>query len=279
MPDQVTLTWNDDPRTTQTVQWRTDTSVKDGVVRLREAGDQEWVSMPAAMDPVEDRLLMNDRYIHHYTAVLRNLKPGTTYTYRVGSPATDRWSDTAEFTTAPAGEAPFSFLYTGDAHNSESWGALLQAAFRRHPEMAFNIIGGDVVSTGLDRAQWDQVLEYGKDIYARKPLAFCLGNHDDQDGLGVGLILSMFRFPDNGPSGVERGRIFTFAYSNAQFFVVDVGTPIEVVTPWLERELANSTATWKFFVYHFPLYNDGEYDYSSIAEQWCPLFDTYHVDL
>ena len=32
-PDQVVLTWSDDPRTTQTIQWRTGNTVKRGVVR------------------------------------------------------------------------------------------------------------------------------------------------------------------------------------------------------------------------------------------------------
>lgn len=277
-PDQVTLTWSEDPRTTQTIQWRTDPSVKDGVVQFAKAPDGPSQTVAAELEVVEDRKLMNDRYIHHYTAVLRGLAPGTAYTYRVGSSGGGEWSEEARFTTAPEAPTAFSFMYTGDTHKSETWGGLLQTAFERHPEMAFNVIGGDLVSTGLNRDEWDRVLHFGKDVYNRKPLMFSLGNHDDQDGLGVGLILSMFRFPDNGPAGVERGRIYTFTYSNAQFFVVDVGTDIETVAPWLERELARSKATWKFFIYHFPLYNDGEYDYSNIAGLWGPIFDTHHVD-
>ena len=278
-PDQVALTWSEDPRHTQTIQWRTDTSVKDGVVRLMTEDGEALREIPAEIEAIEDRMLMNDRYIHHFTADVRGLDAGTSYRYRAGSPSANVWSEEFEFRTAPDGNKPFSFIYTGDTHNSESWGELLPAAFARYPEAAFNIIGGDVVSSGLNRAQWDQVFHYGRDIYCRKPLAFSLGNHDDQDGLGVGMILSMWRFPANGPEGVERGRMYTFQYSNAEFFVVDVGTPIATVRGWLEDVLSKSTATWKFFIYHFPLYNDGEDDYSHVAEQWAPLFDEYHVDL
>ncbi len=278
-PDQIVLTWSGDPRTTQTIQWRTDTSIEDGAVEFAEQGEAAPRTVPASVRVVEDRLLMNDRHIHHYTAELDGLAPGTTYTYRVGSPGAAAWSEEAEFTTAPEPGTPFTFMYNGDTHKSESWGMLLQDAFRRHPEMAFNVIGGDVVSTGLNRDQWDTVLHFGEDIYDRKPLVFSLGNHDDQDGVGVGMILSLFRFPDNGPEGVERGRIYTFSYSNAQFFVVDVGTHVNTVAPWLERELARSTATWKFLIFHFPLYNDGDYDYGYISDLWGPIFDKYHLDM
>ena len=34
LPDRVVLTWNDDPATTQAVNWRTDVSVKAGLAQL-----------------------------------------------------------------------------------------------------------------------------------------------------------------------------------------------------------------------------------------------------
>ena len=37
LPDRVVLTWNDDPATTQAVNWRTDVSVKAGLAQLAVA--------------------------------------------------------------------------------------------------------------------------------------------------------------------------------------------------------------------------------------------------
>jgi hypothetical protein len=278
-PDQIALSWSEDPRSTQTVQWRTHTGVKDGQVQYRIKNTKAILKLNASMEVIQDRMLMNDRYMHHYTAVLRGLRPATIYQYSVGSPTSGIWSEEVEFTTAPADDRAFSFMYTGDTHHSTSWGELLNAGFKRYPELAFNVIGGDVVSTGLDRNEWDDIFEFGKNVYNQRPLAYSLGNHDDQDGLGAWLPLALCQFPANGPKGVERGRMYSFQYGNAEFFIVDVGTPHHIVTAWLEEQLSASDATWKFFVYHFPLYNDGEEDYSAVAAQWAPLFDTYHVDI
>ena len=277
-PDQVTLTWSEDPRTTQTVQWRTSTDVKTGVVRYRKKGAQEDAQITADRQLIQDRLLMNDRYVHHFTAVLRDLEPATTYVYSVGSPDADAWREEAEFTTAPDGAAPFSFMCFADTHYKAEWGKFLHAAFKQHPETAFYMIAGDVVSTGLYRNEWDHVLEYAGGVSERKPMAFALGNHDDQDGLGAWLPLALFAFPENGPEGVEPERTYSFRYANALFLVMDTGTPHDIQARWMEEQLANTDATWKFAVFHFPLYSVAE-NYPGIRRMWSEVFDKYHVDM
>jgi len=277
-PDQVALTWSEDPRTTQAVQWRTSTGVDTGVVRYRSADAQDYTTTAAACQVIEDRLLMNDRYVHHFTAVLRDLEPATTYVYTVGSPGAEVWSEEAEFTTAPAGDAPFSFFCFADTHYKAEAGELLHAAFEHHPDAAFYMIAGDVVSTGLFRNEWDHLLEYAGGVSERKPVVLALGNHDDQDGLGAALPLALYAFPENGPAGVEPERTFSFRYGNALFLVMDVGTSHEVQAKWMAEQLAATDATWKFAVFHFPLYSVEE-DYPAIRRSWGKVFDEYHVDM
>jgi len=281
-PDHVTLTWSEDPRSTQTVQWRTNTDVENGVVRYRaqDASPDASLEVRAERELIEDRLLMNDRYTYRYTAVLRGLQPSTTYLYSVGSQDNGIWSDEAEFTTAPDSDAPFSFVYFGDTHSSPDWGRLLHVADQRHPEAAFYIIGGDLVNTGLFRDDWDKVLEYSSGVFNRKPMAFCLGNHDDQDGLGAWMPLALFAFPRNGPEGVEPERTFSFRYGNALFLVLDVGTSPEIQARWMEEQLANTDATWTFGIYHFPMYYLGEEDeYAAIRRRWEQVFAKCHLDM
>jgi len=281
-PDHVVLTWSEDSRTTQTVQWRTNTAVKRGVVRYRpqSAEDQAHLEARAKREVIEDRLLSNDRTMHRFTALLRDLKPSTVYTYRVGSPDDDVWSKAAAFKTAPDAEAPFSFVYFGDTHRSPIWGRLLQAADRRHPETALYIIGGDVVSTGLFRDDWDKLLAYSSGVFARKPLAFSLGNHDDQDGLGAWMPLALFEFPRNGPNGVEPERTYSFRYGNALFLVMDVGTSYDIQAKWMAKQLANTDATWRFGIYHFPMYVWPEHDEcGAIRRSWEKVFAEHHLDM
>jgi predicted phosphodiesterase len=277
-PAPVYLTWSDDPRTTQTIQWRTDDAVSDGVVRYREKGASGFSELPASFQAMEDRMLANDRHCHWFTTVARDLNPATTYEYQVGSPATGAWSELAEFTTAPDGPAAFNFFHCSDTHSNEQWGELLADAIARHPGANFCIISGDLVGTGLEREDWDMFLTYGEPMFRTRPVMPTIGNHDAQLGLGAGMYLEIFGLPENGPTEIPARAAYTFAYGNTEFFMLDVMSDTEPQRVWLEEKLKSCDATWKIAVFHFPLYSEGE-GYSQLKEAWGTLFDTYHVDL
>src|SRR5690606_33245263 len=119
-PDQVLLTWSDDPATTVDIQWRTSPSVTEGEVRYWIKDSQDTLSAGATPFLMEDRLLQNDRFVHRFTAALRGLQPGLTYEYQVRSEGGR--SEVYQFSTSESEAANFSFLWTGDVHNSEVWG-------------------------------------------------------------------------------------------------------------------------------------------------------------
>lgn len=279
-PDQIVLTWSEDPATTQTVQWRTNTGTKSGAVQYRVPGDEAWQSVNGSVTTLEDRMLENDRYSNHYTAVLRALKTSTAYEYRVGDPESNTWSGIRQFKTGPLDDAPFIFGVGSDTHATEEAGKTIEAAFRFTPAMAFFVVPGDVVSFGLFRDQWDTQIGYGQGIFETRPLMFSLGNHDNQDGLGAALPLALFEFPKNGPEGAVPEANYSFRYGNALFIVLDVGTEASVQAAWAEKILAESDATWKFAVHHFTMYNPVIFhEYEALRAALVPVFDQYHVDM
>ncbi len=278
-PEPVYLTWSDDPRTTQTVQWRTSTHVEDGVVRYRKkGGETPFAEAPATSRVMDDRMLANDRTCRWFAATLRDLEPGAAYEYRVGSPKRDVWSDGSDFTTAPGEPAPFSFFWCSDTHSHESWGDLLEATLDRYPKAAFCTVSGDLVPTGMERDGWDRFLAYGEPMFRRRPIMPAIGNHDSQLGLGPGMYLDIFNLPHNGPKEIEPGHAYTFKYSNAEFFVLDVMSDTMAQRPWLRDQLAASKAAWKFAIFHFPLYSQ-ELEYAGLQQEWGTLFDEFHVDI
>ena len=285
-PDQIVLTWSEDPRTSQAIQWRTSTQVRHGYVRYQVKPGDNFASprKPARATATTTKLetlpLLNDPVIHRHTAVLRGLAPGTTYVYSVGDGSDAGWTEPAEFTTAPASAQPFSFMYLGDAQNGlDRWGVLVHNAFRSHPEAAFYLMAGDLVNHGAERDDWDSLFHNAEGIYDRRTLVPSIGNHECQ-GRRPKLYLKQFALPKNGPKGIEPKRDYSFEYGNALFVILDANLAPTSQTAWLEQKLSQTHAAWKFVMYHQPAYSSGgNRDNVEVRAAWTPLFDKYHVDM
>ena len=274
-PDQVMLTWSSDPATSIDIQWRTDTTVERGEVNYWEKGSATIMSVSAERYRMEDRDLMNDRYINRFTAQLKNLKPGTTYEYQI--PPQTAWNEKYTFST-PAPDSSFSFVWTGDTHHSPTITKLYNLADQSHPDAAFYSIAGDLVSEGLHRDHWDDLFHFTKDIISRKPLMAVIGNHDTRQGLGAWMYRELFSYPKNAPVGVQPEHTYSFRYKNALFLMIESTASIDSQKVWIEDQLAKSDATWKFAMFHFAPYNWDE-PYPDIQAAWVPIFDKYHVDM
>lgn len=277
-PSPVFLTWSNDPQTTQTIQWRTSTAISDGAAQYRKKrSNDKFERINATALIMEDRMLANDRRCKWHTAQLQGLNSGTTYEYQVGSPSKNQWSEIVEFTTAPSKTKRFRFFYCSDTHSHKDWGDLLAATFERYPATAFCTVSGDLVGTGLEREDWDMFLTYGEPMFRSRPIVPAIGNHDAQLGLGPGMYLDIFNLPKNGPNEIGPEHAYTFRYSNAQFFILDVMSDTAPQTAWLQEVLPKSDATWKFAIFHFPLYSQ-ELEYEELKQEWGGVFDEFHMD-
>jgi hypothetical protein len=154
---------------------------------------------------------------------------------------------------------------------------LLAHALEYYPETAFCAISGDLVGTGQYRDDWDQLFHHMQYFAQRRPLMPAIGNHDAIDGLGADLYLSFFSLPTNGAPRLQSERSYSFEYANTLFLILDVMSSVEDQRPWLEEQLAHTKATWKFAIFHFPPRTPDE-AYPDIIQEWCSVFDAYHVD-
>lgn len=285
-PDHVVLTWGEDPRFTQTVQWRTSPRTRRGFVEYqKKATFDRFRPKPLKRIKAETTLvatpkLLNDPLINQHSVTMRGLEPDTAYVYSVGDGSREGWTELAEFTTAPDGVKPFSFIYMGDAQNGlDRWGSLLKTAYRERPDAAFYIMAGDLVNRGAERDDWDSLFHNAAGIYDRRQLVPALGNHECQGG-HPDLYLKLFSLMTNGPASIEPERAYSFEYGNALFVILDSNLKPETQTHWLDQRLAQSKAVWKFVVYHHPAYSSvPNRDNKSLREQWGPIFDKHHVDL
>ena len=280
-PDHVILTWADDPKTSQSIQWRTSTATTKGVVRYRAAGEETWQRTVADSKLLENHNTVNDPRSYWHTARLHDLRPGTVYTYQVGDGGDGGWIAPATFETAPAGEEPFRFIYLGDAQAGfDAWGDLLHKCYGENPDAKFYIMAGDLVNRGNERADWDRLFENAEGVFNHRPLVPSIGNHEVQGDKGPWMYLELLDLPLNGPEGVTPERSYSFTYGNVLVISLDANVHPAEQTEWLEAQLSETKATWKFVTYHQPAYSSGaSRDNPEVRELWGALFDKYHVDL
>lgn len=112
--------------------------------------------------------------------------------------------------------------------------------------------------------------------YLRKqevPFYAVLGNHDIRTNNGEDQI--------NFSSFNMQGRYYTFSQDIVQYFALDTnGLVWNKQFEWLEKALAESTATWKVVLAHHPLYSSGIHGSNErLITMLSPLFKRYGVQL
>jgi hypothetical protein len=115
--------------------------------------------------------------------------------------------------------------------------------------------------------------------------------------------IPMFPVPGNGESDLYWYRQYhamplpperyRFRYGNAEFFMLDSNRslgPGSEPYAWLDQQLADSTASWKFVAHHHPVYSSDEDDHgdsfrgpSSLGDEnprsAVPLYEKHGVDI
>lgn len=275
-PDQVILTWTDEPRTTQTISWR-EQGEEAGIVQYLPAAEYQGNFSRAEEQAGKRTPFYQDYYRVRVT--LRGLKPDTSYIYRVGTKGI--FSEPALFTTASESDS-FSFLYLGDVQAGyESWGRMLNRIAAENPGLKFALIGGDLVDQGSSPHEWQQFLSAAEPVFNRLPLMPAVGNHDD-----TLLFQTLLPTPKNGPL-LGQGTIYSFDYGNCHFTVLNsnqMGIPgtygSDTVAAWLRQDLAASSKGWKIVVMHHPPYQKvADWRGEHLQTNWVPLFEQGGVDL
>lgn len=292
-PELITLTWNDDPQTTQAITWRTDAATVSGYIQYAETNDPVNFAASAIQAPVPcSTLSTNAGSYNIYSGKISALLPNSQYFFRVGDGKD--WSAINSFRTAPYSPAPFTFLVFGDSQSVDYgvWGKTIRSAYVRYPRAAFFTNVGDLVDVGDDYNQWSAWLRNAQGVINNIPCMPAAGNHENYS---INQRLSMpdyFRvllpLPQNGPQQI-RGLAYTFDYSNARFFVLDsqygeeakfVPNLLALQAVWLEQQLATTDQKWKIVIMHRPLYNNTPVEsHPNLRAAFGGLFDKYHVDV
>lgn len=174
-PAALFLTWQQDPTTTMTIDWHTESGDgTESILYYRKEGSGEWVTTSASQVdfPYSDRII-------HRVEVTR-LEPATYYQFRVGE-----FERIYKFRTIPkTNHRPLRFAAGGDTSIGEEFKKTNRIAMSYDPD--FIVWGGDLAYadaeegslerwyTWFERIREDLISEEGRVI----PIVLTIGNHE-----------------------------------------------------------------------------------------------------
>ncbi len=296
VPDHVTLSWTSDPMTTQTVTWRTDSTVQTGVVQHgmdRELRDNTARSVAAKVSLLKTDL--GDENIS--TAMLTGLEPGTRYYYRVGD-GKSNWSPVYSFKTEDNDTNHFQFLVFGDSQSGDYrnpdyslWQSTVQNAYKANPDASFLVVVGDAVQAGQSNVHWNYWFDAAKGVIDSISYMPVEGNHEccdvNKNKLEPTIYKGQFNVPHNGP--FNNSEVYSFDYGNMHFVMLDSQLrEKQKINPnllndekvWLEKDLSQTKKDWKVVFWHKAPYSTrASRTTEAIKAAFTPILDKYHVDI
>lgn len=282
-----------DNKSARTIMWEAKVK-QDYTLDYRLKGDKNIRAVKAEDSSFSDA---DSSYIQ-YTARLEGLKAGSDYEYRINTAQNKgRWHKLR----TENGEG-FTALIFPDSQsaNYSGWQQLAREAYRRHPESSFYINMGDLVDNGQDASQWKAWFNSVSVFSDAVPLVPLLGNHEAYSKQWKEhepvAYTHLFNVPQNGLKKYPN-QFYSFDYGPVHFVVLDTNFPemknfqpglLDDELPWLEQDLAASTAKWKVVLMHRDIFLYGFGPDSGRAQtktqlldfsyKLMPVFEKYKVD-
>lgn len=295
LPDHIILTFSGDPSTSQSVTWRTDTSIKKAMaeIALADAAPKFWRNgtvLTAKTETMDALNITTAEVITNYHSVtFTSLLPDTLYAYRVGDGV--HWSEWFQFRTASKSPKPFSFLYVGDAQNFilELWSRLIREGFKKAPQSRFIIHAGDLINNAHNERQWHEWHLAGGWLHGMLPSVPIPGNHEyssynaAEQGKNISHLSVQwnyqFTLPQNGPAAQKESAYF-YDYQGVRFVCLNSNRMQGEQAAWFDSVLTNNPNKWTIASFHHPIFSGaGDRDNKQLRTLWKPIIDKHKVDL
>ncbi len=262
------LTWSNgqDPATSITVSWHSAMSTGASV---------RYGTSPGNLNLAASKYELTQ--FHHVP--ITGLQPNTTYYYQVdASPFAMK-----QFTTAPRGNASFSFVVWADPRENNGYETaltrpnmppiMLQQSIAAGKPPAFSICCGDITSRGVDFNTWKLWLQdiTTNDFASNASQLLAPGNHERHDDIGQVNLHKFYPYTNT---------TFSLDYGQLHIVILDIFTQASnadrwwtKVPPhlleWMRQDFQASSATFKILALHpTPINDDGS-----------PANDTHNGDI
>lgn len=290
-PDRLIMGYQGSVATSQSVNWRTDSTVSKSVAAIVEAdASPDMVAKAQTIDAHTQKVVLEGKTVHYHSAHFKNLKPATQYAYRVGDGT--HWSEWFHFTTAQSKPAPFSFLYFGDAQNDirSLWSRAIRGAYAKLPNVQLILHAGDLINSSNTDWQWGEWFEAGGWINGMIPTLAVPGNHEyfkmeDGNRRVSYHWRPSFVLPENGPQGLTETAYY-LDYQGTRFISLDSqgalldSSVLDKQASWLLDVLKNNPNRWTIVMHHHPVYSTSKgRDNDEWRDRMEPIYRKHGVDL
>lgn len=275
--------------TNMTVRWRTALPSNSRVKYGLDASDLSMTQDDAT-------------FTTQHSVTLRNLEPGTTYYYSIGSSTTNLAGDgTYCFTTAPVPGIPqptriwaigdFGTGYPAQRNVRDAYANFTGA---RRTDV-WLMLGDNAYNTGLDSEYQATVFNIYPQLLRQTVAWPALGNHDTAGSTAFNSAypyFNIFALPTSGEAGgVASGtpQYYSYDYANIHFVCLDSQTASRALNgamlTWLRADLAATSQDWIIAYWHHPPYSRGSHNSDSEAtlvemrQRVVPILESYGVDL
>ena len=279
-PGQLSISWKGDSEGPETLQIA---EIAETENTANAGTGEERVGETFAAK--KERILKSDYYRWHVR--LTGLTQGREYRYKIGGfEGSFRMPQESKVT---------KFLYLGDVQFQESmeeyreWGEMVKKVYQAHPDLDFAVIGGDLVNSPGELAQWEAFLD-ACDVFAKLPLVTVAGNHE---GVHSNYTYQkLFALPDDAEEDQSGEEFYSLDFGNVRMLMMDSSflteerkasmgdgewqAEEERVERWIRRESVDCQKPWLAAVIHHPVY--GMHDEDTVSPQirrlWAPLLET-----
>jgi len=289
-PQRIILNLTEKPETSIAVTWRTLAELESPLLQFAEATVwRDFKDNSTTVIPAKEIYKPETSIISFsYSVIIDELKPKTTYVYRVGSE--NEWSEWNQFTTASEEIDRFKFVYFGDPQNSikEHCSRVFRKAHQTVPDAAFWLFAGDMAGDPTD-SLWNDLFYAGGHIFRITPSILTPGNHDHPSYIENGkkrrdkevgpTWKTHLTLPENGVKELPETCYF-IDYQGVRFVSLNSYTKLDQQAEWLDSILTNNSNNWTIVTFHHPFYSSGrERDSKETREAFQGVFDKHKVDL
>ena len=311
LPTMVSVTMGEDSKTSAYINWFSKYSVGGDIEIYKADKEPSFKGIPTenADFGIELKSELIERsfpgidigiigfitYIfrmNRHTVSLTDLEPGATYYYRVGDAERGWWSETGRVTTAD-GSNNTTFFHMADpqsqseAQYERAWANITETAFELYPDADFIVSTGDHVDNADNTKQWQWMFDTASEELMSTYLMPTAGNHETHGEFALYNNFTLPYAPEN--QDFSTGTYYSYDYNNVHIAVLNTNdldeneALTEKQLQWLQKDMEESDAQWKFVSLHKAPYSHGSHyeddDVCNIREQLQNLMPALGIDM